>query len=137
MGEPGTNGNASSPLVRPRSRAKARKVLLGERDYHTWTSATMVNERAEYWLGSNVSFAAGLGLVNLKWIYIVRNRIAHDSGSAKEMFDIERKLIVPGRPHYKSFGPGQVLRHLSNGTAVFIRFADDLGKAADKIAEGP
>jgi hypothetical protein len=138
-GRPGMAGSTfTHRIITPQSVELARKVITGDLDYLTWTSGDVVKDRAEYWLGSKQRFIAAYGKVpDLKDMYRIRNRVAHTSANAKTEFEKARSKHVPGRSHYRGFGPGMVLRYARSNQRNLDRFASQLKNAATEIAEGP
>jgi hypothetical protein len=86
--KPSPNGTVFKRYVAPKNDGHARDIVRGQRRYATWAKGKEVIGRAELFFDQGEPFASGLASASgdLADMVIVRNRIAHQSGTAKTNF---------------------------------------------------
>lgn len=106
--------------------ALANDILKGDRDFVDWFAADPVKKRSKLWFGPRETkfadaygaFTDPLGRSGVKPfddIKVIRNRIAHSSGSASLKFAKIRNREVAVVGERRGMGPGQFLRRNHHG----------------------
>ena len=123
----------------------AGEILTGDRRFSDWLLANVVVERAKKWFPGDTSFNDAyakfvdpLGRNNVKPfedIVIVRNRIAHSSGTAADKFATLRAREVAVPAERRGMGPGQFLRrpHQAGAASWFEAYLTLMEDAADTL----
>lgn len=135
-GGTGLSGKKAKAKVIAKTGVQARSVLLGGQDFLTWISADAVKKRAEVWFIDGEPYVAALNaLTSHKEIRIVRNRIAHNSGEAKDKFAVLRKQKVTNSAARHGMGPGGFLaRPVGGQLTQFDAYVSAMRAAATSIA---
>lgn len=92
--KPAPDGTVFTRYISPRDEQHARDIIRGERRFATWSRGADVIKRAELFFERGEPFSSGLGAAggDLADMVVVRNRIAHQSGTAKTKFlDLVRR----------------------------------------------
>ena len=94
LGKGSPDGTKFGCYVSPRDEQHARDIIRGNRRFATWARSGDVIQRAELYFNNGEPYSSALGSASsdLVDMVIVRNRIAHQSGSAKSNFlDLVRR----------------------------------------------
>lgn len=123
----------------------AGEILTGDRKFSDWLLEATVKERAKKWFPGDATFANAyakfvdpLGRTHVKPfddIVVVRNRIAHSSGTAAAKFSVLRAREVVNAGERHGMGPGQFLRraHQPAGSSWFEVYLSLMEDAADQL----
>jgi len=90
--------------------AEARRIVLGDNKFVGWVDAKIVGSRAKKWFEDGEPFSTALagGSNLLNYLQLMRNVIAHDSGSAFESFKNATRISFGSVPAGLSAG-GQLV----------------------------
>lgn len=103
VGATSRDGTSYRAYIDPPSAAHARSMIVGERAaFAAWSDGAQVRARAKLFLEGGEPFDNGLSTIStpLADMVVVRNRIAHRSGRARDRFlDLVRRRhgsVAPG-----------------------------------------
>lgn len=136
-GGKGLSGKKAKSLVTAKTGPQARAILLGGRDYLSWSSTETVKGRARVWFSDGEPYITAFSTFSTnKEIRVVRNRIAHNSGEAKEQFNTLREKKVTNAAERRGMGPGAFLARTVGGHPTrFDAYLSDLRAAAAVIGK--
>jgi hypothetical protein len=132
-GAKGLSGRQAKPRAKIGKLATAGELLVGERDFLSWTSKDRVCSRAAIWFEDGEPYETALNnFTTYEELRRVRNRIVHNSGSAQIAF---RKLAKSKYRKAHGLGPGAFLaRSLAAGGTRLDAYAADLATAVVYIS---
>lgn len=88
------DGSTFRRYIAPPNIEHARKIIRGQRQFSAWAQGVEVMDRAQLYFENGEPFVTGLATAgsDLADMVVVRNRIAHGSGTAKSKFlDLVRR----------------------------------------------
>lgn len=133
-GAKGLSGRPAQPKAKVSTLTIAEGLLVGERDFLSWTSKARVRERAELWFESGEPYDTALrNFATYEELRKVRNRIVHRSASTQDQFSKLRRHKHPHITH-RGMGPGAFLARATQGGSRLDAYVADLGKAVTHIA---
>lgn len=133
-GARGLSGRPARPRAKVPSLLVAEELLVGEREFLSWTSKTTLRERAELWFDGGEPYETALkSFATYEDLRIVRNRIVHRSASAQQQFSKLRTRAYPKTvPH--GMGPGAFLARKTPVDTRLDGYMVDLRAAVTHIA---
>lgn len=133
-GAKGLSGKPAKPKAKVPTLTIAEELLVGEREFLSWTDKRTVRERAALWFQKGEPYDTALqNFATYEELRRVRNRIVHRSASAQDKFSKLRKQKHPKIAHH-GMGPGAFLaRSTQTGTRLDIYVAD-LAAAVTHVA---
>ena len=133
-GARGLGGKPSQPKARVSTLTTAEELLVGERDFLSWTGKRTVRERAGLWFENGEPYDTALkNFATYEELRKVRNRIVHRSASAQDQFSKLRMQKHPNITHH-GMGPGAFLARATQAGTRLDTYVADLGTAVSHIA---
>lgn len=133
-GAKGLSGTVAHPRAKVSTLTIAEELLVGEREFLSWTDKKRVRERAVLWFENGEPFDTALkNFATYEELRRVRNRIVHRSASSQEKFNKLRKQKHPNIPHH-GMGPGSFLARTTQVGTRLDTYAADLSAAVSHIA---
>jgi len=111
--------------------------IVKPRDYVEWSSGQQVVERAEMVFRDGEPYKSAIrpSLVDLDHMRIIRNAIAHRSGTAWEKFETTVRGILGSKPRGLAPGVFLGLNHVGDGKSYIEHYKDVLSVAASRIVK--
>lgn len=133
-GARGLSGKPAQPKAKVPTLTVAEELLVGERDFLSWTKKTTVRDRAAMWFQNGEPYDTALkNFATYEELRIVRNRIVHRSASAQDRFSKLRKQKHPRIAHH-GMGPGAFLARSTHAGTRLDGYVADLSAAVKYIA---
>jgi hypothetical protein len=130
------NGYRPRVYVSPTSLDHALKFfILKPRDYVEWSNGQQVIERAEMVFHDGEPYKSAIrpSLTDLDNMRLIRNAIAHRSGTSWKKFETAVRLLYGSRPRGLTPGLFLGLTHLGTGNPYIDYYKDVLSVAASRI----
>lgn len=130
----GLSKKGSKAHVTAKTATQARGVLLGGNPFLSW-AGNAAKERAKIWFKDGEPYVAAFQAFPSKEVRVIRNRIAHDSGTAQEEFEKLRNKLVKKPNERKGMGAGGLLSRATKAhPSRFDSYVSDMNAAATTIA---
>lgn len=133
-GARGLSGRPTRPKAKVPTLTIAEGLLVGEREFLSWTDKRTVRDRAALWFENGEPYDTALkNFASYEELRRVRNRIVHRSASAQEKFVKLRSQKYPNMSH-RGMGPGAFLARSTQAGTRLDGYVADLQAAVTYIA---